>query len=125
MLIPHLHFHGECYRAIQSYVEAFDATINDIVFIDKEEPEKGVLHAEISIHCQRVMLNDNRSDNCFVDFPFAQLVVVFEHEKELKYAFDILKDEEKVVSPMRAADFSACTVGFWDKYGIRWGFMVQ
>ncbi|WP_097026979.1 hypothetical protein [Clostridium peptidivorans] len=71
------------------------------------------------------MLNDNRSENCSIDFPYVQLVVTFENEVELKNAFEILKDEPKVVSPMKATDFTPCTVGFWDKYGIRWGFMVQ
>jgi uncharacterized glyoxalase superfamily protein PhnB len=61
MLIPHLHFSGECYQAMKMYVKAFE----------------------------------------------------------------ILKDEQKVIIPMKATDFTSCTVGFWDKYGIRWGFMVQ
>jgi PhnB protein len=124
MFIPHLHFCGECYQAMEMYVRAFDATINEIIFLDKDKPEKGILHAEMLIHGQKVMLNDNRSDNCFVDYPFVQLVVTFKNEVELKYAFDILKDERKIVCPMKATDFTACTVGFWDKYGIRWGFMV-
>jgi PhnB protein len=110
---------------MEMYVRAFDATINEIIFLDKDKPEKGILHAEMLIHGQKVMLNDNRSDNCLVDYPFVQLLVTFENEVELKYAFDILKDERKIVCPMKATDFTACTVGFWDKYGIRWGFMVQ
>lgn len=125
MLIPHLHFSGECYQAMEMYVKAFDATINEIIFIDKESTEKGVLHAEMSIHGQRVMLNDNRSEECAIAFPYVQLIVTFDNEAELKKAFEILKDEQKVIIPMKATDFTACTVGFWDKYGIRWGFMVQ
>jgi uncharacterized glyoxalase superfamily protein PhnB len=70
MFIPHLHFSDYFGQAIEMYVKAFDTTINEIIFIDKEKPEKGV-------------------------------------------------------SPMKATDFTPCTVGFWDKYGIRWDFMVQ
>ncbi|KAJ49221.1 PhnB protein [Clostridium tetanomorphum] len=125
MIIPHLHFSGECYQAMEMYIKAFDATIKEIIFIDKEKPEKGVLHAEMLIHGQRVMLNDNRSEDCDIAFPYVQLVVIFENEVELKKAFEILKDEQKVICPMKATDFTSCTVGFWDKYGIRWGFMVQ
>jgi len=47
------------------------------------------------------------------------------YENKLKYAFEILKDENKIISPMKATDFTSCTVGFWDRYGIRWGFMVE
>lgn len=125
MLITHLHFCGECYQAIKSYERAFGAIINKIIFIDKEKPEKGVLHAEILIHGQRVMLNDNRSGNCSAEYPFVQLVMTFKNEVELINAFNILKDENKIMSPMKATDFTSCTVGFWDKYGIRWGFMVN
>ncbi|WP_346871490.1 VOC family protein [Clostridium sp. UBA5119] len=125
MFVPHLHFSGECYQAMEMYVKAFDATIKEIIFIDKEKPEIGVLHGEMLIHGQRIMLNDNRSENCHIAFPYAQLVVIFENEVELKKAFEILKDEQKVIYPMKATDFTSCTVGFWDKYGIRWGFMVE
>lgn len=124
MLIPHLHFNGGCYKAMEAYIKAFDATIKDVIFIDKENPEKGVLHAEMSIHGQRVMLNDNRSDDCSIDFPYVQLVITFKNEAELKSAYEILKDDQKIVSPMKATEFTSCTVGFWDKFGIRWGFMV-
>lgn len=124
MLIPHLHFDGECHQAMELYVKAFGATINNII-VDKEKPEEGVCHAEMLIHGQLFMLNDNRSGNCSMEYPFVQLVMTFHNELELKNAYELLKDEQRVVSPMRATDYTPCTVGFWDKFGIRWGFMVR
>ena len=124
MFIPHLHFDGKCYQAIEMYVNAFDALVNEMIFIDKDNHEKGILHAEMTIHGQRVMLNDNRSRNCSTAFPFVQLIVTFDNEAELKRAYEILKNENKIVSHIKATDFTPCTVGFWDKYGIRWGFMI-
>ncbi len=126
MLVPHLHFNGDCSRAMELYVKALDAAIHVIIYENEEHPDQGVLHAEMSIHGQRVMLNDNRSiDMDYHDFPFVQLIVTFPEEAQLKHAFDLMKDEKKIVSPMEAASYSPCTVGFWDRFGIRWGFMVE
>lgn len=125
MVIPHLHFSGECYQAMNLYAKAFDATINKVIFIENGKPEKGILHAEMTIHGLRVMLNDNRSEICSADFPFVQLVVTFVNEEELKKSYEILKNENGIVSSMRETDYTPCTVGFWDKYGIRWSFMVD
>jgi len=97
MLVPHLHFKGECREAMKTYIKAFDAKIDEVCLIEEEKPEKGVLHAEMTIYGQRIMLNDNRSENCDSDFPFAQLIVTFENEEDLKNAFDILKDERRIV----------------------------
>jgi PhnB protein len=125
MLIPHLHFDGECSRAMELYVKALDAVVHKVIYIDKEHPEQGVMHAEMSIHGQRIMLNDNRSNVNYCGYPFVQLILTFDEEARLKHAFHLMKDEQRVVSPMEATDYSPCTVGFWDRFGIRWGFMVE
>ena len=125
MVVPHLHFNGECLQAMKLYAKAFSATINKIIFIEDEKPEKGILHAEMTIHGQRVMFNDNKSEICSADFPFAQLVVTFANDEELKKSYEILKNENGIVCSMKATDYTSCTVGFWDIYGIRWSFMVE
>lgn len=125
MLVPHLHFKGECLQAMALYSKAFDAKINEICLIDEGKPEKGVLHAEMTIYGQRVMLNDNLSEGCDIDFPFAQLIMIFDNEQSLKKAFEILKDDKRIVCPMSATDYTSCAVGFWDKFGVRWSFMIE
>lgn len=125
MILPHLHFKGNCEQAIMAYVEAFHASIESIKYRTNQELEKGIYHAELIIHGQRIMLNDNASSIQLVPFPPIQLVVIFEEEAELRKAFELLKDEDNVVIPMTNTEFSACTVSFWDKFGIRWGFMMN
>ena len=53
MLIPHLHFGGNCANAIRLYEKAFDAKADDYDIRDGQ-----IAHAEMSIHGQTVWLND-------------------------------------------------------------------
>lgn len=120
MLVTHVYLNGKCKEAIEMYVKAFDATIDTII----EEPNKGdnaiVIHAEICIHGQQLMLNDNES----LDSGGYQLSVKFQNEEDLNKAYDIIKEESITIAPMQATDYSTCVVRFVDKFKVRWAFWV-
>lgn len=120
VLVTHIYLNGRCKEAIEMYEKAFDATIDTII----EEPDKDnntvVIHAEICIHGQQLMLNDNKS----LDSEGYQLSVRFQNEEDLKKAYDILEEKSITVASMEATDYSTSVVRFIDKFKVRWGFWV-
>ena len=123
MLVTHVYFNGQCKEAIKLYVKAFNANINTII----QKPDQGdlVMHAEILIHNQLIMLNDFGDNDGFSTSGGYQLSVSFRTEEELKYAYSVLKDGSTTISPMKTTDYSVCVVRFIDKFDVRWAFWVS
>ena len=117
MLVPHLYFNGKSEEAISQYVKAFGAEVETVIPYPEEEPQKGVLHAEIFIHGQRIMLNDE-------DLGPPCLVVIYDNKEDLMKSYEIMKEGGEDTSPMLETDYSPCVVGFRDRFGIDWAFMV-
>lgn len=124
MLVPHLHLNGKCKEAISVYENAFGTQCDSIEYLCDTEPEKGIRHAELHIHGQRVMLNDNGGYEAQTAHSTVQLVVVFDNEKDLIRTYQCLCHGGVIISPMQAFDYSPCTVSFIDRFGVRWSFMV-
>jgi PhnB protein len=118
MLIPHLYFNGRSEEAIAQYAEAFGAEVGMVIPYPEEEHKKGIMHSEISIHGQRIMLNDNNlGPPC--------LVVIYEAVEELMRSFEIMKEGSKITSPMTETEYSPCVVGLRDRFGVDWALMVR
>jgi len=117
MLVPHLYLNGRSEEAIEQYVKAFGAEVETVIPYPGDEPQKGILHAEIFIHGQRIMLNDN-------DLGPPGLVVIYDNEEDLMQSYEIMKEGGEVTAPIIETDYSPCVVGFRDRFGIDWAFMV-
>ena len=133
MLIPHLHFLGECEKAIRLYEKAFKTKVDEIVRHSDYDPEnyagdKRISHANMKIHGQIVFLNDN--DDMFgnkdisVNFP-VHLIIYFKTAEELLECYEILKDEASTSFPFTKTSYSELVGNFKDKFGMLWGFMVE
>ena len=133
MLIPHLHFRGDCEKAIALYQRAFNTQTDEIVRHSDYDPEnyagdRRISHASMKIHGQTVFLNDN--DDMFSgggvshSFP-VHLIVYFQKAEELLACYDILKDDTATDSPFAKTDYSQLVGNFKDKFGMLWGFMVS
>lgn len=121
MLVTHIYFNGQCKEAIDLYVKAFNATVKTIM----KNPENDlVIHAEILIHDQLLMLNDFGDNDGISKSGGYQLAVRFDNENDLKAAYSVLEDGSITISPMQATDYSACVVRFGDKFDARWAFWV-
>ncbi len=123
MLATHLYFNGQCREAIELYVKAFNATIKTIM--TNPGQEELVIHAEILIHNQLLMLNDFGDKDGYSKSGGYQLAVSFDSEDDLKNAYSVMKDGSTTISPMQAADYSPCVVRFVDKFDVRWGFWAN
>jgi len=131
MLIPHLHFNGNCADAIVLYEKAFNTKADEIVRNHDYNSEKysgdmQIAHANMKIHGQIIFLNDNEffaDKNNSSNFP-VHLIVQFQTADELSSCYEILKNENEENYPFTNTPYSELVGNFADKFGIWWGFMV-
>lgn len=122
MLVTHFHFGGRCDEAIELYEMAFGIKID---FLDRSDTGS-VIHAEMHIHGQRVMMNDNygikeiKADNISI-----QMVPIFKTKEQLLRCYEILKYEAIFVGLPEKTFYSPLCADVTDKFGIRWGLMVE
>jgi len=120
MLIPILHFCGDCTDAIALYEKTFGTKATNIEY----RPDNKIRHAEMDIHGQKIFLNDrfgnkNRSLDCAV-----HLVLTFGTVDELNTCYGRLKDGGNIIDPFTETPYSKLVGNFMDKFGVLWGFMV-
>ena len=123
MLIPHLHFYGNCAEAIELYEKAFD-TKADVLFLNGNG-DGSVGHAEMRIHDTRMMLNDrfgnrNKSTDCAV-----ALIITFKSAAELLACYEIIRPGCIVIDPPEKLSYTELGLQFIDRFGVQWGFMVE
>ena len=121
MLIPHLHFCGDCEEAISVYEKAFNTKLQEIV----RNGDNGIAHAVMEIHGQKVFLNDrfgnkNKSLDCAV-----HLIIMFKSADELLACYEYFKEESVIIDPFMELPYSKLAGNFIDKFGVQWGFMIE
>jgi PhnB protein len=122
MLVTHLYFNGQCKEAIEVYVKAFNGAIKTIM--QNPEQDDRIIHAEMLIHGQMLMLNDFGDNDGFSKSGGYQLTVSFDNEDDLKNAYSILEEGSTTILPMQATEYSVCVIRFIDRFDIRWAFWV-
>ena len=131
MLIPHLHFCGNCEKAIAVYEKAFHTKAENIVYSRDYAPgeysddSNRIAHAVMNIHGQKVFLNDrfgnkDKSLDCAV-----HLIVMFPSVEELLDCYEFFKEGITIVDPFEKLPYSELSVNFVDKFGVQWGFMTE
>ena len=126
MIVPHLHFTGNCEEAISSYEKAFQTKAHTIVSNRQHgSDEDGIAHAEMLIHGQIVMLNDRFGKKDATTNIAVNLVVLFPSAKELSDCYELLQENCTIVDTMQKLPYSELFVQFIDKFGVQWCFMVQ
>ena len=139
MLIPHLHFCGNCEEEIAIYEKAFNTKAESIVYsrdyahiVDNHDDESNeypdnnrIAHAVMNIHGQKVFLNDrfgnkDKSLNCAV-----HLIVMFTSVEELLACYEFLKEGSTIIDPFEKLPYSELAGNFVDKFGVQWGFMTE
>ena len=123
MLIPLLHFCGNCAEAIALYEQAF-RTKADILFLNGNG-NGSVGHAEMRIHGVRVMLNDrfgkkDKTTDCAV-----ALIVTFKSAVELLACYEMLRPDGIVIDQPEKLSYTELGLQFMDRFEVQWGFMVE
>lgn len=134
-ITPNFNFNGRCGEAIALYQKAFNAEIScllrysDAKWEDfnkelSDEQKEYIYHAEIYIGKQRIMMADN-PDIPFQPSSSLSLTVTMDTKEDVIQAFDIMKEDCKVIYPIHSTTYSSCTVSFIDKFGFRWVIMTE
>ena len=122
MLIPIIHFDGDCANAIALYEKAFNTKVGDYDYNDDNK----IRHAEMLIHGQKVFLNDAKK---FINKTFgvdcaAHFSLTFDTAEELLDCYEKLKEGANLPTQFAKTSYSKLVGNFADKFGVLWGFMV-
>ena len=121
MLTTHIYLNGQCKDAINLYKSAFDASVQTMI---EDSESRHVVHAEILIHGQTLIMNDfGNNDGPSISGGY-QLSVQFENETDLQKAYTIMQEGSAIINPMQATDYSPCVIRFTDRFDVRWAFWV-
>lgn len=121
MLTTHIYFNGQCKQAIEQYKKAFNATVKTMI----EDPSSSlVVHAEIVIHNELLIVNDFGNNDGISKSGGYQLCVKFDDEAALQKAYAEMQNGSVTIEPITATDYSPCTVRFVDMFDVRWAFWV-
>ncbi|WP_342565392.1 VOC family protein [Paenibacillus sp. FSL R7-0345] len=124
MLIPQFYLNGRTNEAIRLYSLAFHSSADSVMYDPGQEPETVVIHAEMHILGQRIMLSDYGGTSGYPTESVQELVAIFEHEDALKQAYDSIKAGSTTITPLGPVFYSPCMVQFADTFGVRWCFMI-
>ena len=119
MLVPALFFNGKCEEAIEQYKRAFGAEVAVVMPFPEEEHKKGVMHSEIYLHGQRMMLSDTGGNEP------PGFVVVFSNLDSMMKSWEIMKEGGEVRFAPQKTNASICEAITRDRFGITWGMMVD
>jgi PhnB protein len=121
MLIPHLHFNGDCVDAIALYERAFSTKAYNYDYRDNK-----IAHARMNIHGQTIWLNDAKEHikSGFGSDCSTHLVLTFNTPEELLNCYENFKTDENAPVPFHETPYSKLVGNFMDKFGVLWGFMV-
>jgi PhnB protein len=130
MLIPHLHFNGDCREAISFYERAFNARADTVIRNSDYAPvdcrnDDRIAHAVMHIHGQKVYLNDRFGKKDTSTDIAVHLIVTFRNEADLLSCYDIMKEGSITIDPLESLPYSPLAVQFIDKFGVQWGFIVD
>ena len=138
LLVPCLHFYGQCEEALALYQKAFhakpnglmryeDATFDPVVATLPDAQKKWIYHSELMIGEQRVMLADDlelghaRQETNLDHFLCASL----DTTEEVRQAFEALLPGGKAIIPLAATPYSPLRGSVADRFGFRWALMVE
>lgn len=121
MLTTHIYLNGNCKEAIEMYKNALDATVKTLF---EDSNSHLIVHAEIVIHDELLILNDFGNNDGISKSGGYQLCVQFDNEAALRKAYATIQNGSVTIEPMQSTEYSPCTIRFIDKFDVRWGFWV-
>jgi PhnB protein len=121
MLIPIIHFNGECAEAIPVYEKAFNTKARYIDY----RPDGKIAHSQMRIHGSTVYLNDrfgnkDKGLDCAV-----HLALTFKTVEAFDACYEALKEGGSIIDPFKETPYSPKVGNFMDRFGVLWGFMVR
>jgi len=113
-------------KAITFYQAAFNAP----VVVSYPNDNGTLMHAELDIQGQILALSERNSDYAIKGETNTGNTMQFclqygeGNEDMVKNAYEILKDNAKILMPLAPCEYSPLMVDLIDKYGIRWCLFI-
>ncbi|XMB85339.1 VOC family protein [Mycoplasmatota bacterium WC44] len=134
IVTPNFHFRGNCKEALELYKEVFGISIlciyenkdaNPLDYTTDAKFSEHVYHAEVVLGNTRFMMSDVSEEMEHTTGNSLSLVITFDNADEVKKAYDTLKDNAIILTPIQSTTYSSCFVSLIDKFGIRWELMTE
>lgn len=132
MIVPTLHFPGNCIDVIRLYEDAFTVTGKEISFFSDapddsgmkihEEMRNKIMHARITICGSEFNCSDAQHEIIAGNMHLYN--VFLESEDDLRRAFNTLKAEGKVVVDLGPQFFSPLYASVRDTFGVQWQLIL-
>lgn len=130
MLLPSLHFSGQCAQAIALYEKAFGAQVKSITYYKDAPLQPGMCtpqNQDLVMHCEMVITQcpvtmcdvpeESVPGNLYV------LLVTVDTAAEATTAFDQLAQGGKVFTPLGPQFWSPLYGDLEDQFGVHWQIM--
>jgi len=127
MLIPNIHFPGNCEEAIGFYKEAFGAEVKEINYfrdaplacgLDDSLPPNFVMNSEVMILGTLITMTDGGEKPISGEnFSF---LIYLDTAEEVISVFDKLADNGKVIQPLGAQFWVSIYGVVEDRFGVNW-----
>ena len=131
MLIPTIHFNGNCDEAITFYKETLNIKVKEVCYAKAAPPDSGmdkfppefVMHSDLTVFDSPVCMTDGGkgqlNSDCY------SFMIFFDCAEEMTAIFNKLADGGKIIEPL-APQFWSPLYGFvQDKFGVGWSICMN
>jgi PhnB protein len=131
MLIPTIHFNGNCNEAIEFYKDALEAQVKEIAYAKDAPPDSSmddcppdfVMHSEVFICGTQFSLTDGaQSPPAIGNFSY---LIVYDTPEKVTATFEKLAAGGEVEEALSATFWSPLYGSVVDRFGVNWQVMVE
>jgi len=131
MIIPTIHFNGNCDEAIAFYKEALSAEIKEINYAKDAPQDSGmdelppnfIMHSEVIIYGMKFSLTDGAETPPTIgNFSY---MINYDTAEEVTATFNKLAVDGKVETPLDTTFWSHLYGSVIDRFGVNWQVMVD
>ena len=129
MLLPTIHFAGNCNEVIEFYKQKLNAEVLEIAYakdgpaeLAAELPPSFVMFSKVKILGALVSLTDGcENPPSAINFTYT---VICDTPEEVAEAFNALAEGGQVTAPLRQEFWADLTGDVTDRFGVNWNFLT-
>ena len=131
MIIPCIHFNGNCDEAISFYKKALGAEVRGINYAKDAPPDSGMdeLPPDFVMHSEVIICGMNFSLTDGAEKPIAgehiSFLINYDTAEEVTAVFEKLAADGSVVEPLAPVFWSPLYGFVVDRFGLHWQVMVR
>jgi PhnB protein len=131
MIIPTIHFNGNCDEVIAFYKDVLAAEVKEINYAKDAPPDSGmdelppnfVMYSEVMICGMMMSLTDGAETPPKIgNFSY---MIIYDTEEEVTTTFEKLAESGEVEEPLSTTFWSTLYGSVVDRFGVNWQVMVR